>query len=63
MTCYKDRTWCTFYSTCKKNTICERVLLPSVEAAAIDSGLPVRTFAAPPACHTDFNKGEGYGDG
>lgn len=49
MICYKDMTFCPFYSSC--DTPCYRSLTPKVVEDAEKFGLPTAQFMGPPDCY------------
>ena len=49
---YGDKTFCQWGKECTAE--CNKRLTPEVEAAAIESGLPLALFVAPPVCHTSW---------
>ena len=51
MICYRDRTFCPFYETCKEGKRCSRSLTPRVKEHAEELGLPVCQYANKPECH------------
>lgn len=55
MICYRDMTFCPFYSDCAKAKDCHRPLTPEVKAAADKwwgkEGAPIARWAAKPECH------------
>ena len=58
MICYRDMTFCPFYTDCVRAKDCARPLTPEVIAAAnkwwegIDSEVPIAVFVDKPGCHT-----------
>jgi len=58
MICYKDKTWCTFYTNCENRDKCDKVLLPSVQLAAEEAGLPIVIYVDIPHCHIEADKGD-----
>ena len=56
MMCYKDRTFCKFYTTCKEGKKCGRALTPEVIKAADEwwgspGGAPICEFVNEPECY------------
>ena len=50
MTCYKDRTFCTYYMLCKHGYTCDRAYTDAVRVAAAKAELPVAFYADFPGC-------------
>lgn len=50
MICYKDMTFCSFYTTCKFGDKCFRALTEEVRKAAGKAEIPIGTFIHPPGC-------------
>lgn len=48
MICYKDRTFCPFWTECKHGDQCPRALTQIIKDQAIKIGLPVMCFAEKP---------------
>lgn len=54
MLCYRDRTYCSFYKTCKEGTTCNRALTPKVIDEAKAFGLLVAEWwPDKPDCWTE----------
>jgi hypothetical protein len=51
MICYRDRTYCGFWATCKNSGDCYRCLTDDVKMWAEQSGLPLCQFAEHPDCY------------
>lgn len=49
MICYKDRTYCQYYTLCKNYDNCNALTL-EVKEAADDFGLPISQFNDKPDC-------------
>ena len=57
MMCYRDRTYCQFFDTCKDGEMCARALTERVRRDAEAFNLPLCTFIAPPKdCYTPKEK-------
>jgi len=52
MMCYKDKTFCSFYSLCKDGYKCDRALTPSVKKGAVKAELLISQFTSFPECFT-----------
>lgn len=50
MSCYKDITFCPFYTECADGEICPRALTPEIFADAKDFGCPICRFIGKPGC-------------
>lgn len=59
MICYRDMTFCPFYSDCAKAKDCHRPLTQEVKAAADkwwgEEGAPIAIFSEKPVCHEQVN--------
>lgn len=57
MMCYRDRTYCTFYETCKDGDGCDRALTPEVVSDAKkwwgNDNAPIAYYGDKPECHKD----------
>lgn len=53
MLCYKDMTFCKFYTECEKGAGCFRALTPDVRARAKSIDLPISQFVDKPECFED----------
>lgn len=49
--CYKDKTWCSYWTTCIANKDCDRAYTEEVKAEVDKSGLPVCLFFDAPLCY------------
>lgn len=58
MSCYKDKTFCPFYKTCKDGAGCDRALTEEVKAAAERwmKDAPICMFADKPDCYNFMPK-------
>ena len=50
MLCYRDVTFCPYYTECLDGETCPRRLTPEVHAAADLVGLPICTYLEKPDC-------------
>ncbi len=52
MLCYKDRTFCPHWLSCKDGYVCDRALTPKVQEAAERwmKNPPICTYAEKPDC-------------
>ena len=50
MLCYRDITFCSFYTTCKKGDTCFRALTLDVIKEASKWRLPIAQFKDKPSC-------------
>lgn len=53
MICYRDRTYCPYWETCRDAGPCSRKLTEDVKKAAEDLGLPICQFAEKPHCYRE----------
>ena len=53
MLCYRDRTFCKFYTTCSMGEDCSRALTEQVAKDAAAFGLPISNFGSEPDCHNE----------
>jgi len=55
MLCYRDKTWCPFYSTCNQGIGCHRALTDQVKRDADHwwgkEGAPICMFSQKPKCY------------
>ena len=51
MLCYRDTTYCTYYTTCSTGDNCSRALTPQVRRDAGSFGLGVMQFTSEPDCY------------
>jgi hypothetical protein len=56
MICYRDMTFCRYYTTCQYGSGCPRARTKKVIEAAENFGLPVSVFGTKPKCYTDNGK-------
>lgn len=57
MICYKDMTFCSYYTKCLTGSSCARQLTPEVQTKAADIGLPVAQFVGKPGCFSPRPRG------
>lgn len=50
MMCYRDRTFCGFYTDCKYGGKCEWALTPKVKAGVRASGFRLAEYTDKPEC-------------
>ena len=50
MLCYRDRTFCPFYTDCKHGHDCTRAEKPAVIKDADRVGLPISSWLDKPSC-------------
>ena len=50
MMCYRDRTWCDYWTQCAKGDTCYRALTLELEEHAKEINLPVCYFNSKPEC-------------
>lgn len=50
MTTFKDMTFCSFYTECKKGKDCFRALTNAIKFRAKVVGLPISQFVSEPDC-------------
>lgn len=57
MRCYKDKTWCPYYKTCKHGKTCLRALTPKIIKEAItwwgSDEAPVSVYLNKPECYNE----------
>lgn len=53
MLCYKDRTYCPFYTTCKHGMTCPDALTDAVVSAATSAKLYVSQLLHRPECYKE----------
>ena len=53
MICYRDMTFCSFYTDCANAPECHRPLTPEIIAAAVAHDLPISQFMKAPWCHKE----------
>ena len=56
MLCYKDMTFCKYYTTCKEGRVCHRRLTQYEKHKAILSGLDICQYFAKPKCYKKKRK-------
>jgi hypothetical protein len=60
MICYRDRTFCPFYTDCKHGDVCGRALTPEVRVAADiwwgKADAPIAVYMDKPECWTERSK-------
>ena len=57
MLCYKDMTFCEFYTDCAKGKKCHRALTPKIAQDAKNFGLPTSRFVDKPECFKEVEPG------
>lgn len=50
MLCYRDRTFCSFYTGCRHGADCSSALTEAVQKKADDAGLWICQYADKPNC-------------
>lgn len=58
MICYKDRTFCPFYKTCKSGNDCERALTDQIIAEAVRFDMLISRFSEKPECYIEIDNGD-----
>ena len=58
MNCYRGRTYCPYYETCRHKNVCDRPLTPEVRKAAENAELPISQYAERPCCHVEYKETE-----
>lgn len=62
MICYKDMTFCPFWSDCSNAANCHRALTDDVREAAArwwpGDDAPIAQFVEKPGCHTEIENAE-----
>ena len=58
MNCYKGKTFCQYYQTCRHKNVCDRPLTEDIRKAAEDFGLPIAQWTAPPECYIEYEEKE-----
>lgn len=53
MICYKDKTFCNFWVTCKQANDCDRKSTKEIEENSIKKGLPLSLFTDKPNCYEE----------
>jgi hypothetical protein len=56
MLCYRDMTFCPFWSDCEKGMDCSRAMDDRAVAAANANGLLVSQFSEKPECYKERNR-------
>ena len=58
MLCYKDMTFCYFYTSCKDGASCHRALTPEVVCEAEKLDIAISQFAGTPECWNKYGSKE-----
>lgn len=58
MLCYKDKTFCKFFKTCKNENMCKRKATDDIFEKTKKVGFPVCYFLDKPKCFKFKNRGK-----
>lgn len=53
---YKDKTFCSFYITCKDGIECHRALTKDIISKAVENNYWVSQFLEKPECYKEYDK-------
>lgn len=56
MICYKDRTYCPFFTVCKGGFKCDRALTFKIKMDAKRAELPIEMYTDYPDCYNGYKK-------
>lgn len=62
MLCYKDKTFCSYWTSCKNGYYCDRALTEQVKQDAItwwgNENAPLSTFSKCPECFVQWSEND-----
>jgi len=58
MMCFRDRTFCPFYTTCTQGDSCHHALTGEIERQANAEGILISRFVEEPGCYVSIKGDE-----